>query len=270
MNALDCMNKKDVLVRDLLRDFCTVQAIVAEQANRFSYSGTISYPLLRELLGEAQHKGIFWSLKDTAHHLFRRNTDGRRCYIGYGMEEDFSSHSEKSKKTEAVLESLIDWCIGYAFHECVKLKEDAFQKQHYTNRLLQVQNRAENYKDNLEKLIPFTEQTTQSIAREMERVVGVLKHTRDLLVLFLGFHGQNGHLARFIIAEEDTVRQCFAHEWQDLIFSLYGENKDQMYICAIKLCLQMGNKDQVVHLSNLAIDNGVSEQNLQALVDSLS
>ena len=65
---------KDFFIRDLLRDYCRVCQALNEQDARFSGTGTISYAVLRDLLGEAMRKGVFWRLKDTAHHLFRTPT----------------------------------------------------------------------------------------------------------------------------------------------------------------------------------------------------
>ena len=58
-------------VRDLVRDYCMVFRLLSDQRRRFERDGAVSYSALRDLLGEAMRKGVFWRLKDTAHHLFR-------------------------------------------------------------------------------------------------------------------------------------------------------------------------------------------------------
>ena len=67
--------RREDFVRDFVRDYCQVFLILAEQARRFEHDGSMSYSGLRELMGEAMRKGVFWRLKDTAHHLFRASPD---------------------------------------------------------------------------------------------------------------------------------------------------------------------------------------------------
>ena len=66
------------LVRDLVRDYCTVYLALLEQSNRLSRDKSLSYNVLHALMGEAMRKGVFWRLKDTAHHLFRRTGTHRK------------------------------------------------------------------------------------------------------------------------------------------------------------------------------------------------
>ena len=66
---------RDFLVRDLVRDYCTVYHALAAQRRRFELDGAVSYTALRDLLGEAMRKGVFWRLKDTAHLLFRNSAN---------------------------------------------------------------------------------------------------------------------------------------------------------------------------------------------------
>ncbi len=261
-------HSETILARDLLRDFCVVHATLTEQAARFAHSQTISYAVLRELLGEATHKGVFWRLKDTAHHLFRKSRSGKRNYEGYGMSEDLP-HCSQCDASEAVLESLLDWCLGYAFHECVKLKEDAFQRQHYTNRLTQLDKRAQTQTDVIAQLKPFTEQTTQSIEREVQRLLGVLHHTRDLLIQYLSTQEHNGHVARFLANEEHITKQCFDEQWPTLLQALYGQETGRLYVFAAQACLEGGHPEQAIQLVEKARHAGISEESLQEILLAL-
>ena len=156
MNGRWLLANRDFLVRDLVRDYCTVYSLLADQRRRFDVDGAVSYTALRDLLGEAMRKGVFWRLKDTAHHLFR-NSPGIEAMAPGGMpplelplpEEPAVENGNTAEMAQITalrrhadnvlpggahaqkaFETLIDWCIGYAFHECAKLKEDAFQGQH--------------------------------------------------------------------------------------------------------------------------------------------
>ncbi len=257
-----------VLARDLLRDFCVVQGILQEQEQRFAHSQTISYAVLRELLGEAVSKGVFWRLKDTAHHLFRKSAHGKRSFEGYGMSEDFEGHKEQDASAY-VLESMVDWCVGYAFHECCKLREDAFQLQHYSNRLVQLQSRAVNHADTIERLAPFTAQTKQSIAREMKRILGVLEEARHLFLEYYANHGQNAAVARFLCSEQAMVQQCFGESYAALIHALYGDEPWQMYVLAAKACLDGGHRTEAKRLVAQAQHEGAAQESVQEAVQEL-
>ncbi len=224
---------KDVFTRNLLRDFCKVHAILQEQSARFSHSGTVSYAVLRDLLGEPMRKGLFWQLKDTAHHLFRK-----------GHKDGIS----ESYPPEQICQSLLDWCIGYAFHECVKLKEDAFQRQHYRNRLQQIKAKAKGCEQMIADLEPYTEQTHQSMEREIARILGIFAHGRSLLLQYLKQHAENGHVARLIVIEEELIKPCFIKEWDLLMQSLYEQKEAKLFCLAAEASLDNGQMDEAKEL----------------------
>ena len=53
MNGRWLLANRDFLVRDLVRDYCTVYSLLADQRRRFDVDGAVSYTALRDLLGEA-------------------------------------------------------------------------------------------------------------------------------------------------------------------------------------------------------------------------
>ena len=57
MNGRWLLANRDFLVRDLVRDYCTVYSLLADQRHRFDVDGAVSYTALRDLLGEAMRKG---------------------------------------------------------------------------------------------------------------------------------------------------------------------------------------------------------------------
>ncbi len=269
----------DVFVRDLLRDFCSVYAILTDQSQRFARSQTISYAVLRELLGEAMRKGVFWRLKDTAHHLFRKKKSGKRTYEGYGMGEaalpevaqildEDATPCTGHKCSEALVESMLDWCIGYAFHECSKLKEDAFQRQHYTNRLIQIKNRAEVHIDIIDALMPYTAQTKESIARELERILGVLEQTFQLLVMYLRTQGHNAALALYIATHEEFIQQ--QGHLEPLIQVMYAHDMGAFYLLAIKASLDGGHLQTALDIAEKAQehlkDDSVAVENFERIL----
>ena len=60
MNGRWSPERKAFLVRDLVRDYCQVYEGLEEQRRRFDHEGAVSYSSIRDLLGEAMRKGVFW------------------------------------------------------------------------------------------------------------------------------------------------------------------------------------------------------------------
>ena len=100
-------SKKPEFVRDILRDFCLSYQLLSQEFSRYDQTGIIDFYFLLELIGIEMNQGQLWRLKDTAHLLFR------------------------SQDRVPELEQLLDWSMGYIFHECTKLKEDAYQQNFY-------------------------------------------------------------------------------------------------------------------------------------------
>ena len=207
---------KAALLRDFLRDYCQVYSVLEEQLQRFVLSGTLSYAVLRDLVGSDGQNGLFWRLKDSAHHIFRRD------------EANMAG-------------TLLDWAVGYAFHECVKLMEDAFQYQHYRNRFLEFKERAaEQEKRTVEQLFPLLQETHESAWRELTRIIHTLSQCRELLVHYLAPYGSASRLARLLLEREELVRRVFGAMHSQLLEALYGQERERMLLLAAKDFLDGG------------------------------
>ncbi|MDE7065584.1 MAG: hypothetical protein K2O70_08985 [Desulfovibrionaceae bacterium] len=240
---------KHIFVRDLVRDYCHVCAALDEQNRRFAQAGTISYAVLRDLLGEAIRKGVFWRLKDTAHHLFRTVSDDvEDAGDGILLWQYSSEKTPDGLVHQNAIDAVLDWCIGYAFHECVKLKEDAFQHQHYANRLVQMSGRVGGYENTLLPLAPLVDQTRESTGRELKRILHVLDHGRALLVRYLQNHGDNRQLARFLVTEKALVRRAFGAQYAGLLEALYGADGERLYLLAAEACLEGGRPERALKI----------------------
>ena len=97
--------KHPEFVRDLFKFFCQSSERLEAQFDSFDDDGAVDFDGLQDLVGSEMNKGLLWRMKDTAHHVFRNDP-----------------HSQLGGK-------FLDWAIGYIFHETIKLKEDAYQKQ---------------------------------------------------------------------------------------------------------------------------------------------
>ena len=231
-------------MRDLVRDYCQVYEGLEEQRRRFDHEGAVSYSSIRDLLGEAMRKGVFWRLKDTAHHLFRNSQSQTPDKDAILLWQYSGSRHPDGLVSQQPVEALIDWCVGYAFHECAKLREDAFQRQHYANRLAQLGRHQGVTVELYDPLRQLGEQTAESSARELQRILHVLRHGLFLLLRYLEGQEDNTHLARWLVMEEARARAVFADLYDDLLSALYGSRPQRLYMLAAWDLLEAGRSEE--------------------------
>lgn len=229
--------------RDVLRDYCLVCAELDAQFTRFAKSQTISFPVMRDLLGTAMNKGLLWRLKDTAHHLFR--------HVPTNLAQGQSVQAEK----EDPLSYMLDWSIGYVFHECIKLKEDAYQHQHYAPQYKALHKMLlhESLQAVVEPLSMTLDQTCESMAREIKRIRYILASSRKLFCLYLERHKGNTLLARLIHDNNTLIRDVFAEEYDNLLMVLYDEKPHRLHTFAAFALMDGGRHQEALDAVNMAI-----------------
>ncbi len=250
MSNYRLVSKHESYLRDLLRDYCTVYLSIAEQVRRYRRDGTVSFTVLRSLVGEPLSKGVFWRLKDISHFLFMGEGHGDcQCYAPVGQ--------------------LVDWCIGYAFHECCKLREDAFQAQHYAMRLVQY-TRMEDVAGTLSlPLKHLADETAESSQRELNRIVRVLREGMHLLVRIMPAASDNCTLARWILTEKENVQQAFHALYPGLIRALYGPSPQRMYTLAAADFMDCGRKDEALYWLKEAREAGSLDEDGERMLRAL-
>ncbi len=221
-------------VRDILRDFCQISQELCTQFKAHDQTGQISFNFFKELLGDEMNKGQLWHLKDTAHILFRHDQDSDR--IG----------------------PYLDWCIGYIFHECMKLREDAYQQENYRPWFeARHINPSISPEEQLisQELFTVLEQTRESISREISRVKFILFHCRRLFIMYLPAHQENPLLARFLFAEKELIQDVFKSLYPELLSAIYADNPGKLYELAA-LSLERGGwiKEAKAARSSLPLD----------------
>ncbi len=227
--------------RDLLRDFCLVNAALSGQRKRLGSGGSVSYHIFSELIGRGMLKGVFWRLKDTAHQLFRRNHESSDSGPSFRGRYDTRMSGTLS---EPDVESMLDWCIGYAFHECVRLKESAYQNLHYTAKLAGAVNSMPS--ELIAPLVPLVEETEEILRCQLERTLGTLGHAGLLLIRYLGAHDENPYIARFLLEFETLATETFGERMDELLRALYGEQPERRYVLAARACLEGGRLDKAM------------------------
>ena len=88
------------------------------------------------------------------------------------------------------------------------------------------------------------EQTAESSARELQRILHVLRHGLFLLLRYLEGQEDNTHLARWLVMEEARARAVFADLYDDLLSALYGSRPQRLYMLAAWDLLEAGRSEE--------------------------
>jgi len=202
--------KRHEFARDAIRNFCLVTQELESCFQEYDATGRIRFDALRDLIGVEMNKGLLWRLKDTSHHLFRHEPD---------MSE---------------LGLLLDWGLGYIFHETMKLKEDAYQQQVYSPwfRELEQADLSPEERHFRQELTQILDQTSESIAREVRRIRYITEQLRAMFPLFYARFNDNVLLARFLVSYNDLARSVFGAHYQQLMDGIYGDKPETMYTLA--------------------------------------
>lgn len=212
---------REAFERDVFRDFCLASDSLAQQFERFADTGAVSFSVLRAMVGEPWDKGLLWRLKDKAHHVFL-NREGA-----------------------GLIAQLLDWTLGYIFHETLKLMEDAHQWQYYTPRL-------SGLVDNgfcpvpsglLETLRVIQRETRESMSRESARLQTLLIHARKLFCLYFTDAGAHRPLARFLHDNNELVRRVFGTDYEEFIRSVYADEPERLHLEAARSLLESARPD---------------------------
>jgi hypothetical protein len=230
------LEKLPEFTRDILRDFCLAVDILESQFALFDQTAQISFEVLHDLLGEEMNKGLLWRLKDTCHHLFRN--DGKADLSG----------------------QFLDWCIGYIFHETIKLKEDAYQQQTYGPRFRELMDKElpEQERVTSRELFQVVLQTAESLRRETARVRFFFEQCRSQFPVYLADQGENSLLARFLYEHSTLVRKIFAQDYERLLTSVYGSQPEMLYVMAAQSLRQGGWMSHAVSAAEKAYQTAPS------------
>ena len=222
--------KHEEFVRDLVRDFCLSARVLEEHFQEFDRGSGMVFEVLRDLLGEQMNKGLLWRLKDTAHHLFR-------------------DHDDKNPVGQ-----FLDWCIGYIFHETMKLKEDAYQQQNYAPwfRAMQASELPETDLIISRELFQLLMQTNESMQREIRRIRFIIRQCRKLFPLYLSDQETNHWLARFLFKRNELVRQVFEESYRELIAAVYDGRPEMLEVMAARSLREGGWAAQAAEAAEAA------------------
>lgn len=245
------LSKRDSFVRDVLRDFCQIASTLENHFADYDANGTVSFHIFDDILGRQNSKGLLWRLKDSSHHLFRN----------------------ENRTQHVVLGEYLDWALGYIFHECIKLKEDAYQQMNYKPRFKHLQQNLaltpeEQHLGN--ELYAVIDQTTESISREVRRIRFILFHCKRMFILYLPLHHENPLLARFLYAQNTLVRSVFKGYYEEMVAAIYADGIHRMYELAAASLDEGGWTEEAAKARSLAATSQIQGEQLLPVSDSQS
>jgi hypothetical protein len=203
--------KANEFTAEILKNFCYVNKQLKFVFSQYQKTSKVSFSELADLLGTEMNQGRLWRLKDKAHLLFRM-------------------HPEPT-----LAEKYLDWSISYIFHECMKLKEDAYQLQTYVPWFHEVRRNkslTSLQRQKAENFFQLTTQTRESIEREIKRILFIMENYIDIFVDYLSLYSNNSLLARFIYDHQELVQEVFQSKYENLISAMYNYQPEQLYFLA--------------------------------------
>ena len=217
--------------RDVLRAFCQAAARLSEQFARFAATRTVSFPVLRDMVGEPLNKGLLWRLKDKAHHIFLNA--GATKPVGL----------------------LLDWTLGYIFHESLKLMEDAHQRQYYAPQLESLTDLVHDPElaERMRDLLDIQSQTVESMRREVVRLESLLSQSRKLFCLYFAGRADHRPLARFLHDHNDLARAVFADDHEQLMRAVYKDEPERLHIEAAHSLLESARVEAAARAVDAAL-----------------
>ncbi|MFV0423824.1 hypothetical protein, partial [Oleidesulfovibrio sp.] len=213
-------------------DFCLSCSILEKQFTYFESSGSVSFAIFNELQGTMMNKGLLWRLKDTAHHLFGNDPGTRE------------------------IAPMIDWSIGYIFHECVKLKEDAYQHERYAQRYRTLSRNlhGKEVEQLTAPLASVLTQTQESMNREVQRIRFLLEQSKVMLCNYYESQAGNRLLARLLHDRDTLVRSVFGHHYDALLRGIYEDKPERLYIQAGESLVEGGRYAEAAHAAAMAVN----------------
>ena len=228
---------------DIVREFLTAHQLVRRLFDRYR-SGTLGFAELAELVGDDEASVLF-RLKERCHTLFRAEEGGERV----------PGHRE----------ALFDLAVGSLFHEAMSFRENYYQREVYGPRMRALRSEAgaeaEALFGEFERIL---EAVSERLSSGLHEVEGLTDRTRDQLVVLLGDHAENGHLARYLIENEETVGRVFESGLEALLTGIHG-SAERGYERAALSYLRSGYYDEAVVAFDEAMRRGGDAAQLEPI-----
>jgi hypothetical protein len=236
------------LRRDLLRDFCLTAHSLEEQFSRFDASGSLSFTIISEVIGNESNKGLLWHVKDNSSLLF------------------INIH------LSAAAGQLV-WTIGDIFHECVQVMEAAYQLRHYVPKLAALTRLhptdADEFSGIEESLQVVAGQSGANLRYHITRVRELISAAKGLFCRYLAGESANRPLARFIHDREKLLRDVFGCRFENLLQSIYGQNTELVFLESALSLAELGHRHKAALALRKALEINPHNAECALLLESM-
>ncbi|MDR1242293.1 MAG: hypothetical protein LBM00_05890 [Deltaproteobacteria bacterium] len=236
------------LRRDLLRDFCLTAHCLEEQFARFDASGSLSFTIIAETIGNDCNKGLLWHIKDSSGLLFKN-------------------------KTLSAAAGQLDWTIGYLFHECLQVMEAAYQLRHYGPKLAvlcRLHSTGAGKVSGIEQsLHEMAEQSGANLGHHIARARALISAATGLFCRYLAGESANRPLARFIHDREKLLRDVFGVRFETLLQSIYGQNTELVFLESALSLAELGRRDKAALALRKALEINPHNAECARLLESM-
>jgi tetratricopeptide (TPR) repeat protein len=185
------------IVRDFIDAHRSMHGLLGPDA------GDVEFERLRALIGDDDDSVLF-RLKERCHELFR--------------------NGNRSAGAAAQRESLFDLAVGSLFHEAMKFRENAYQRDVYGPRVAELRSSAD---EQARELFDEFEKILASVSRRLhegrDEVIALLAQTAKQLRLLLAHHSENGLLARHLTERPEVIETVFDVDFDALLAEIYGD-----------------------------------------------
>ncbi len=205
--------RKEILMQELLAGFVDAAGTFKGLHRDYARSGGLQYDEWAVWTGSESGKGPLWRLKDLSHSIFRRP-------------------DSKPLMHEAVL----DWTLSAIFHECMKIREEAYQVGHPLELnqgrqapvLPEVRLAMEEWEQRMAQIRISSRQGLDNVQRLFQVAWKGLRRT-------LISHREMGLLMRYLAENRHRLIEILGEEeWRELMEELHplGE-ADTWYLAAM-------------------------------------
>jgi tetratricopeptide (TPR) repeat protein len=249
MRNLWLKSRKDIFIRDLVRDFHEAKVFFDTLNARRHTVSTIPYNQVDTWIGTEIKKGSLWNLRDLCHRLFR-----------------------STGKNNNLFEHLFDWTIGSIFYEAIKLKEDAYQLESYKPLLEQ-----EAVKGNkaLSKIIDeyfsVIERSQENLNIELDRINELFQKAIFHLKEILPLYKDNVLLIRLLLDNQKKLSDhIFGKEsCMQLLSRMFPDGLHHAYLSVAEGCIHSGRPIEAVRYVKKAIRIDNKNKKAYALLKQL-
>ncbi len=205
--------------------------------------GSLHFADLAKFIDDRGHS-VFFTLKERCQELFRRRN---------------AAVSEQ--------EEMFDLTVGSIFHLAMKTREDRYQLEFYGPKFQELTKKNDGTRKQeqlVEQFQKILSRAEASFREGMEEIAALFEETTRRFQQLLGAYRSNGLLMRFLMEQDDLVKDVLGFENPvDLFKKIYGEGEAHAYRLAGESYFQSAFYAKAMRAFSKALEKSPGDPNLQ-------